>query len=229
MNDGETAEFDSALRMIDFNLRNPDVFKNNAKMTGGFASLKKDTGALTDSGAHGVSAGGQRSGGTADADTAKKELVRLLRKAANTGVLIKKEEPDFNNEFKLPRGALSTQQLVATTRAFINKLTEPIIEKFGEYGVSVITIENLTEKLNAYEAGHTRQNAGKGAGVAATAETKATIKRLRQTRRTTAKIGDNILEELGDEGLQAEWKSVCRVRKTGSSKPGTPDTPPDTQ
>lgn len=39
MTDNEMNEFNSAVRMIDFNKKHPNVFKNNVKMTGGFAAL----------------------------------------------------------------------------------------------------------------------------------------------------------------------------------------------
>ena len=102
-------------------------------------------------------------------------------------------------------------------------LTAPVIAKFGEFGLTSATPANLSDKIAAFQTARAQQNAGKSSGVASTAETRASIKRLMQTRRTTAQIGENILEDSGDAGLLEAWRSACRVEKQ-KTKPG--DEPP---
>ncbi|HEX8247225.1 MAG TPA: hypothetical protein VF599_03495 [Pyrinomonadaceae bacterium] len=58
------------------------------------------------------------------------------------------------------------------------------------------------------------------------AETKASIKRLMQTRRTVAQIGENILEDSDDAGLLEAWRSACRVEKHKTKPDDEPSEPP---
>ena len=228
MTDEEINEFNSAVRMIDYKTAHADVFAGNAKMTSGFTALEADVAVLEAAGANRLSSSGARSDGTMDKRAAKAELYALVRKTVDTAKLIKKEEPDFDNTFKIPRGSLSGPQLLDSARAFAGNLTPALVTKFGEFGAGSVKPANFNTKIDAYEAARTQQNAGKSGSVAATAEVKAAIKRLRTARRTVAQIGENILEETGDAGLLAAWKSTCRIearRKkttTGDNGSSTP-------
>lgn len=117
---------------------------------------------------------------------------------------------------------MNSAELLDTARGFVALLTQDNAQKMSDFGSATVNAANMTAKIENFEAGRSHQNAGRGAGVAATAETKETMKRLRSTRSTTAKIGTNILEESGDAGLLGEWKSVCKVEKTGKSAPKPP-------
>ena len=127
MTDREISEFNSAVRMIDFNAANAAAFAGNAKMTSGFAALASEVEVLESAGANRVSARGIRTDGTLDKNAAKTDLLALLRKIAETAKTIKKDEPAFENTFKLPRGTLSGQQLLDTASSFAAMLTAPVI------------------------------------------------------------------------------------------------------
>jgi hypothetical protein len=225
MTDREISEFNSAVRMIDFNAANAAAFAGNAKMTGGFAALASEVEVLESAGANRVSARGIRTDGTLDKNVSKTDLLALLRKIAETAKTIKKDEPAFENSFKLPRGTLGSQQLLDTANSFAAMLTAPVIAKFGEFGLASATPANLNDKIAAFQTARAQQNAGKSGGVASTAETKASIKRLMQARRTTAQIGENILEDSGDAGLLEAWRSACRVEKQKSKPDDEPPSP----
>ncbi|HEY0051388.1 MAG TPA: hypothetical protein VGB68_18980 [Pyrinomonadaceae bacterium] len=229
MTDKEISEFNSAVRMIDFNAANAAAFAGNAKMTGGFAALASEVEVLESAGANRVSARGIRTDGTLDKNAAKTDLLALLRKIAETAKTIKKDEPAFENTFKLPRGTLGSQQLLDTASSFAAMLTAPLIARFGEFGLASATPANLNDKIAAFQTARAQQNAGKSVGVASTAETKASIKRLMQARRTTAQIGENILEDSGDAGLLEAWRSACRIErhktKPAENPPPQPPTP----
>lgn len=226
MTDQEINEFNSAVRMIDFKTVNTNVFNNNLKMTSGFTALEADVAILETAGANRLSASGLRSDGTADKRAAKSDLYALVRKTVETGKMIKNEEPDFDNKFKIKRGTLSGQELLDAARAFVTDLTAPILDKFEEYGAASVKADNFNDKITAFEAARTQQNAGKSSGVAATAQVKAAIKRLKKSRRTIAQIGENILEESGNEALLAAWRSACRVeRQNPAPKTALPTAP----
>lgn len=91
MTDQEINEFDSADRMVEFNTRNPNVFGNNAKMTSNFESLEADIATLENQGALRITSEGMRSDGTRDKSAARTALYALVRKASNTGKLIKRK------------------------------------------------------------------------------------------------------------------------------------------
>jgi hypothetical protein len=213
MTDEEINVFNSAVRMIDFKLSNPNAFKTNAKMVSSFQAIESDVTILETAGASRLSASGVQTDGTVDKRAARADLFALVRKAVETGKTIKKEEPDFDNKFKTRRGTLGSQELLDVARAFANDLTPAVADKFSEYGAASVKAENFTDKIAAFESARTQQNAGKSGSVAATAQTKAAIGRLKKTRRTTAQIGENILEELGDAALLAAWRSACHVEK----------------
>lgn len=131
----------------------------------------------------------------------------------------------FENPFKIPRGTLGSQQLLDTASSFASMLTAPVIAEFGEFGLASATPANPGDKIARFQTDRAQQNAGKSVGAASTAETKASIKRLVQARRTTAQIGENILEDSGDAGLLEAWRSACRVEKQ-KSKPDDVQPPP---
>ncbi|CAN5486027.1 hypothetical protein BH10ACI1_BH10ACI1_33770 [soil metagenome] len=225
MNDADFIEFDSAVRMIDFKTANPNVFRNNQKMTDGFTALEADVATLEAAGASRVSSKGLRSDGTADKRAAKTDLYALVRKIIETGKTIKKEEPDFDNKFKVRRGTLSGQEILDAGRAFAADLTAPTVAKFADYALAAANPTTLNAKIDAFETARAQQNTGKSGSVAATATTRAAIGRIKKTRRTVAKIGENIIEETNDAGLVAEWKSACRIERRAKKTTGTP-TPP---
>ena len=231
MTDEETNVFNSAVRMIDFNAANVNVFKDNARMVSGFQAIESDVAVLETAGASRFSASGVQTDGTVDKRAARADLFALVRKTVETGKTIKKEEPDFDNKFKTRRGTLGNQELLDVARAFSNDLTPAVVNKFGEYGAASVKPENFSDKISAFEAARTQQNAGKSGSIAATAQTKAAIARLKKTRRTTAQIGENILEELGDAALIAAWRSACHVetrrkKNTNGDGNGGTTTPP---
>lgn len=225
MTDNEVAEFDSAVRMIDFNNGHVTVFINNVKMTGGFPALEADIASLEAAGANRVSSSGSKRDATQDKGSATDVLYKLIRKSVNTAKLIKKDEPDFDNTFKIRRGTMSGIETLDVARAFADMLTATVAKKFDDFGAVSVNAANFNAKIAAVEAARTQQNTSKSSGVAATAATRAASKRLMKNRRTLAAVGTNIIEELKDEALLAEWKSACRVEKRKSSAPQTPPTP----
>lgn len=227
MTDDEVAEFDSAVRMVDFKNRHADIFADNAKMTSIFAALEADIATLEAAGANRVSSSGLKRDATINKGSAKAALYQLLRKTVNTAKLIKSDEPDFDNTFKIRRGTLSEQEILDYARAFADDLTAPTAAKFSDSGAPSVNAANYNANIAAFETARTQQNTGKSGGVAATAATKAASKRLMQNRRKLALIGTNIIEELDDAALLAEWKSACRVEKRKSPAPQTPPTPTD--
>jgi hypothetical protein len=227
MNDRDIQEFNSATRMTEIVAANNTVFAGNAKAVELTAALNADIDVLEAAGAARVSASGLRTDGTMDKRAARDALEDFLRKIASNAKTIKKAEPDFNNTFKIPLGSLSGQQLLDTANGFKNDLTAAAIAKFGEYGFTAAKPVNIQNKVDDFEAARVQQNTGKGGGVAATAETKAAIKRLKANRRTLKTIGENILEENGDAGLIAEWKSACKIEKSASKPPAAPPAPPN--
>jgi ERCC4-type nuclease len=120
---------------------------------------------------------------------------------------------------------MSSQQLLERSRSFKNDLTAATVAKFDEFGITD-TANKLDTKINVFEAARIQQNSGKSGGVAATAQTKATFKNLKNNRRSLKVIGENILEEADDPAKLAAWQSACRVEKTSKTKPAeTPSTP----
>ncbi len=225
MTDNEIKEFDSADRMTEFKMRHPDVFKGNARIMSGFDSLEADITLLENQGAIRITSKGLRSDGTQDKSAAKSALYKLVRKAVDTGKLIKKEEPEFDNQFKIRRGTMSNPELLDAARGFAVLLTTETAKKMSEFGASSVNADNFKDKIKTFEAGRAQQDAGRGAGVAATAEIKAVMKRLRSTRRTVAKIGTNIIEDTDDAGLLGEWQSASKIEKSGKSAPNTSKKP----
>lgn len=226
MTDQELNEFDSAVKMTEFFATNNNLLKTNAKAVSTNAALLANIEVLESAGANRISASGLRTDGTADKRTAKSDLYKYLRKIAGTGKTIKKEEPDFDNKFKIPRGNLSGQQVIDTANAFANDFTPSVVTKFNDYGMSGAIPTILTTKVGTFESARTQQNSGKGSGVAATAQTKAAIANLKKNRRTQKVIVLNMLEENGDAGLIAEWKSACKIEKhKPTPEPPTPPNP----
>lgn len=225
MTDEERNEFDSAVRMSELGAEYNDTFKTNARVVALLSALDADIGVLETAGAARVSASGLRTDGTNDKGAAKSDLDAFVRKLAATAKTIKKEEPDFDNKFVLQRGTMSSQQLLDRARAFKNDLTTATVAKFGEFGVTNAATR-IEAKINAFEIARTQQNSGKSGGVAATAQTRAAIKSLKKNRRALKVIGENILEEAGDEAKRAAWKSAARVeRPKPAPKPETSPVP----
>lgn len=224
MTDEEVNEFNSAVRMIDFKTAHPDLFTDNPLMMSGFTALEAAVPVLETAGANRLSARGSRSDGTADKRAALADIYALIRKTVETAKLIKKEQPDFNNTFKIRRGTLGEQEILDAARAFADDLVAPVAARFGAFGAASVKASNFTARLAAYETARAQQSSGRSSGVAATAQTKAASAEIKKTRRTIAKIGENIIDESGDEALLAEWRSACRVEKRKRNDPD--DAPP---
>jgi hypothetical protein len=223
MTDVDFIEFDSTGRMIDFNEAHSDLFKNNTLLVSLFVLLNADVAILETAGASRVSSKGLRSDGTTDKEAARIDLYALVRKIIENAKLIKKNDPDFDNVFKIRRGTLSTQELLDAARAFAENLTAPVAQKFADLSLLTATAANVNTKIDVLEAAGTHQNQGRASGVAATATTRAAIKRLKKNRRTAAQIGENIIEADDDAGLLAEWESACRIARR--EKKNTPPKP----
>lgn len=224
MTDEEIKEFNSAVKMTGVMTANDPVFSRNANAMNLKTALETDIGVLETEGAARVSASGLRTDATADRRVTREALEDYLRKVAENGRTIKKAEPDFDNVFKLPSGSLSSQELIDAANAFKKDMDAAAEAKFAGYGFSVTDIK-FQQKIDAFEAARAQQSAGKSGGVAATAETKAAITRLKANRRTLKQVGENITEENGDAGLIAEWQSACKLPKSGEP-PKPPETPP---
>lgn len=229
MTDDEIKEFNSATWMTEIVAANNAVFSVNAKAVSLTAELNADIDVLEGAGAARVSSDGTRSDGTMDKRAARTALENLVRKIASDAKTIKRSEPDFDNKFKIARGSLSSQELLDIALAFKNDLTPAAVAKFGEFALLGATPANVQAKIDAFEDARAQQNAGKGGGVAATAETRAAMKRLKANRRILKTIGENILEAHGDAGLIAEWKSACKIEKSAPKKQDGTITSPPTQ
>ena len=223
MTDDEVKVMDAVRRMTDMMTVENDVFKDNVKAMEFKNAILADLAILTTAGADKISARGFRLNATADKTDADDVLEKLLRKMASTAKIIKKSDPAFNNTFIMRRGFYGSQELLDTARAFKDDLTTTVIAKFDEFALAAATPANIQAKIDASETARTQQNEGKGGTVASTAEVKAAIKRIRANRMSLKEIGENILDELGDEGLIGEWKSACKIEKRGT----TPPTPPN--
>lgn len=138
MTDEDVFEFNSAVRMSQFGAANNAKIKGSAKAVAALDALDADIAALQVSGAARVSAGGNKRDGTADKNAAETALEALVRKIAKTAKIIKAEEPDFDNKFKLERGSLNNQELLDTARAFQGDVP-PVEAKFADYGVTGAT------------------------------------------------------------------------------------------
>ena len=225
MTDGDIREVISAERMVAVLVANDDVFKNNVRAMSLKTALIDDVALMNASGASGISAMGLQKDGTQDKNAALTTLEKLVRKIAANGKVIKKDDPTFDNIFKIPRGSFNSQVLLETARGFIDDLTPAAVAKFADYGYASVTPANLQGKIDAVLAGSTQQNEGRSGGVAATANEKAVITRLKSNRRILKTIGENITEETGDAGLVAEWKSACKLEKPKPTPTPTPPTP----
>ena len=225
MTDDEVKVMDAVRRMTDMMTVKNDVFKDNVKAIEFKNAILADLAILTTAGADKISARGFRLNATADKTDADDVLEKLLRKMASTAKIIKKSDPAFNNTFIMRRGFYGSQELLDTARAFKEDLTTAVIAKFDDFALPSATPVNIQAKIDASEAARTQQNEGKGDTVASTAEVKAAIKRLRANRMSLKEIGENILDELGDEGLIGEWKAACKIEKRAKNEP--PPTPPN--
>ncbi len=223
MNDKDMSEFDSSVRMSDFAAANSVLFKNTPKIVNGFVSLNADIAELETTGAARVSTTGLRTDGTADKAATKSALTAYLRKIVKTAKLIKAEEPEFDNKFKFSRGNVGGEELLTVARAFANDLP-PVAAKFEEYVIKGDPVVKLNALVADFEAARTQQNTGKGGGIAATAQTKTTVKRLSKTRAMLKIVVTNLLEDLDDAGKLAEWKAACRVEKAAKKTKTDPPT-----
>lgn len=225
MTDDELKVTKSARRMTDMMTANNDVFRNNSKAIEFKNAILADLAVLETAGADKISSRGQKLNATADKTSAETSLEKFLRKIASTAKIIKKAKPDFNNTFVMSNRGYGSQELLDTAQAFKDDLTPETAAEFDEFALASATPANVQTKIDACSAARTEQNTGQGGTIASTAEVKAAIKRIRANRMSLKEIGENILDELGDAGLIAEWKAACKIEKRAKNEP--PPTPPN--
>ncbi len=225
MTDEDLKEVKSAGKMTAVMTAHHNVFKDVLRAMSLKTELIDDMAILQAEGASAISAMGMQKDGTQDKNAGETALEKLLRKIAANGKTIKTDDPTFDNTFKLPSGSLSNQDLLDTGYAFKNDLTPAAVAKFGAYGYFDATPENIQTEIDAILAGSAQQNAGRSSGIAATAEERAAVTRLKKNRRLMKTVGENIVEAHGDPGLIAEWKAACKLEKNKPAEPPTPPTP----
>ena len=108
---------------------------------------------------------------------ARKELRDILRTISRTARTVGMDNPEVKGKFRMPKGSLSDQALLSTTRSFVEEAT-PHKDSFVAYGLSADFVNTYGQKIAAFEEHSVRHNTSKSARVSDNAGLAAALDEL---------------------------------------------------
>lgn len=211
----ENAIFDAGIRMDSFGDANTNAFKNT-KAVGYFVDLKALVVEANEFGGLRRASGSAMESNTEHKGVLKRSVIANLREIARTAQLMEDEEPDFVNEFKLPRNNLNYQKTLEFAHAFADQ-GAPIEASFKEYGLPDGTFQELIADTAALEQANEQQGAAGTTKVGANARVDEVLKGILDQRRKIDVITRNIFANNAQK--LAEWLSASHVERAAKRTP----------
>jgi hypothetical protein len=223
MNDTDRHQSEMVVRALDFNKTRPAAFP--AETLGGelFAALDAAVKELAAHAAKQASGQSAAQAGTTSRAAARAALREDLEAIRRTARAIALEDPDFLNKFRLPRGKINDQQLLATARAFAADAA-PAKNEFVRHEMPADFLDDLNADIADFETAIAAQNQSQAAHVAATAAIDATLERAVNIVRRLDAIVRNKFRN--DPQTLAGWLSATHVERTRRRQPQSPPPAP---
>jgi hypothetical protein len=222
MNDGQRFKAEMFVRVAELGVGESGIF--TATTLGGklFADLN---GIITELN---TNAAGQSSGrtaaeqGTTTREAAREAVREALQAISRTARAMAEETPGLDDKFRLPRGHVNDQTLIAAARAAAIDAVQ-YKAMFIEYGMPATFIEDLNEDVADFEAAVNAQATGLRQRVTATAAIDEIIERGMKIVRRLDAIVRNAFRD--NPAKLAAWESARHVERAPRRKADTSSPP----
>jgi hypothetical protein len=159
--------------------------------------------------------------GTTSKGAARANLRDDLEAISRTARAIAEVTPGLEDKFRLPRGKVNNQELLASARAFVADAL-PLKATFIAYGMPADFLDDLNDDIKAFETAVGAQETGRRERVTATAAIDEAIERGMQIVRRLDAIVHNIFRD--QPAKLAAWESARHVER--APKRAKKETPP---
>jgi hypothetical protein len=161
--------------------------------------------------------------GTQSKGAAREALIETLEAMRRTARAIALDNPAFVNNFRLPRGRLNDQELLAIARSFAADAA-PVKDEFIHYDMPADFLEDLNADIESFEQACGAQNRSTDAHIAATAALSAALERgLNIVRQLDAIVRNKFRD---DRATLAAWTSARHIERAPKRKSAPTQTPP---
>jgi hypothetical protein len=155
--------------------------------------------------------------------TGRAALIEDLEVLRDTARAIALDNPNFVNNFRLPRGRLTDQQLLATARNFAAE-AGPVKAEFIRYGLPADFVEDLNADTESFERAIASQNRSTDTHVAAT---QAFDDGLDEGGKIVRQLDAVVRNKYRNDGATlAAWTSASHTERAPKHKPQKPNEPP---
>lgn len=223
MEDADRRRFEMLVRVRDFGASHTAAFPNNSRGAELLAALDKTVSELDAHAAAQTSGKSSAQTGTQSKAAARAALLEDLEAIRRTARAIALDNPSFANNFRLPRGRLNDQQLLATARSFATDAA-PLKADFIHNELPADFLEDLNADIESFEQATNAQNRSTDAHVAATEAIDAAIERGLNTVRQLDAVVRNKFRD--DAATLAAWTSASHVERAPKHKKTATPTPP---
>jgi hypothetical protein len=215
MNDNENRRYQTFLRVQDFGEARTADFAVNSLGKQHFTTLAGIVTELAGHSASKASGFGLARQGTTTRRQARDELIEDLRAISRTAAVMASDVPGLADKFRLPRGRINDQNLLALARAFAVDAA-PLAAQFIAHELRSDFLEDLAADIAALEAAISRQSSGVGDHVAANAAIDDAIERGVEIVRKLDAIMKN--KYANNPAVLAEWLSASHTERAPRHK-----------
>lgn len=210
MNDNENRRYQTFLRVQDFGEAREADFAANSLGKQYFTTLANIITELADHSASKASGFGLSRQGTTTRRQARDELMEDLRAISRTARVMSDDMPGLEEKFRLPRGRISDQNLLALARAFAIDAA-PLAAQFIAHELRADFLADLAADIAALDEAISRQSSGVGDHVAANAAIDDAIDRGIEIVRKLDAIMKN--KYANNPAVLAEWLSASHTER----------------
>jgi len=222
MRDADRLAFESLGRMRDFGQTRTADFPAKSKGANLFAELADIVAELETHAAAQTAGKTSAQTGTMSKAAARAALLEDLEAIRRTARAIALDNPAFANNFRLPRGHLNDQELLATARSFAAEAVQ-YKDEFIHNEMPADFIEDLNADIESFEQATTAQHLSTEAHVAATQAFDTGLERGLNIKRQLDVVIRN--KYRNDAPTLAAWLSASHTKRPDKHKAKTTDTP----
>jgi uncharacterized protein (DUF924 family) len=225
MDDRDLRRYEMVLRVRDYGTEQASSFP--ATTLGGelFATVSAAAEELAGHIAAHSSGSSSARQGTASKSVAREALREMLEMIRDTARSMSQTMTGLDTKFRIPRN-MSDQEMLGTAQAFATDAV-PLKQDFLRFAMPADFLDDLDEHIADFESALTRQHAGRGRQVMATASMDDALGRALAAVRQLDAIVRNTFRN--DPARLAAWESARHVKREARTKQTPPAAAPPSQ
>ena len=222
MDDLERRTTDMVLNVGRYGTENESLYRDNPLAVEKFALIQTFIAQLLDKGEVRTSSEAMKFSQTARRKMSRYKLKKTLVEIVETGVDIKKNNPDFDNVFVIPPHNRNDALLLETGRSFHGDLTSAVRELFVAYGHDTDFYEELEDEIDDFADSISAQGEAFRNRVGANADIDVLLVDVLKAVNTLEVVMPKLLKN--NSGKLAEWLSAVKIEKAPKRTKPTPTT-----